>query len=125
MRMKCSDELFVFEFPQIDTPVKRRPRFRQVIASVILVSAVGCEKSEQPQTRPPEVAVVQVEQRDVPIWNEWVGTLDGLVNEQIRAQVTGYLLRQNYQEGSFVKKGQSNDCTIPPESKSKGEGATI
>ena len=93
-------------FVQIDTPVKRRPRFWQVIASVILLSSLGCGKSEQPQARPPEVEVVRVEQKDVPIWNEWVGTLEGFVNAQIKPQVTGYLLRQTYQEGSFVKKGQ-------------------
>ena len=106
MRIKCSDEWFVFKFPQIDTPVKRGPTVWQVIASVILLSSVGCGKSEQPQARPPEVAVVQVEQKDVPIWNEWIGTLEGLVNAQIKPQVTGYLVRQTYQEGSFVKKGQ-------------------
>ena len=103
MPMKCSDE---FRFFQIDTYMKRCRSFWQVIASVILLSSVGCGKSEQPHARPPEVAVVQVEQKDVPISREWVGTLDGMVNAQIRAQVTGYLLRQNYQEGSFVKKGQ-------------------
>ena len=106
MRMKCSDEWFVFKFPQIDTPVKRRSSIWQVIAIVILLSSVACGKSEQPQARPPEVEVVQVEQKDVPIWNEWVGTLDGLVNAQIKPQVTGYLLRQTYKEGSFVRKGQ-------------------
>jgi membrane fusion protein (multidrug efflux system) len=73
---------------------------------VILLSSLGCGKSEQPQARPPEVEVVQVEQKDVPIWNEWVGTLDGFVNAQIKPQVTGYLLRQTYKEGSFVRKGQ-------------------
>jgi hypothetical protein len=83
MRMKCSDKWFVFKFPQIDTPVKRRPRFWQLIASVILLSSLGCGKSEQPQAHPPEVEVVQVEQKDVPISKEWVGTLDGLVNAQI------------------------------------------
>jgi RND family efflux transporter MFP subunit len=99
MRTKCSNELIAFKF--------RLRRYRwQLIATVILLGLVGCGKSEQPQSRPPEVEVVQVEQKDVPIWNEWVGTLDGLVNAQIRPQVTGYLLRQTYQEGSFVKKGQ-------------------
>jgi len=106
MHMKCSDEWFVFTFPQIDMLVKRRPSIWRVIASVILLSSVGCGKSEQQQARPPEVEVVQVEQKDVPIWNEWVGTLDGLVNAQIKPQVTGYLLRQTYKEGSFVRKGQ-------------------
>ena len=47
-----------------------------------------------------------VQTRDVPIVKEWVGTLDGRVNAQIRGQVTGYLLRQCYREGSFVRKGQ-------------------
>lgn len=106
MRMKCSDEWFVVKFCPIDGPVKRRPPFWQVVASVILLSSIGCGKSEQPQARPLEVEVVRVEQKDVPIWNEWVGTLEGLVNAQIKPQVTGYLLRQTYQEGSFVKKGQ-------------------
>jgi RND family efflux transporter MFP subunit len=76
-----------------------------VIVAVLFVPA-GCGKSEQSQARPPEVEVVQVKQKDVPIWHEWIGTLDGLVNAQIRPQVTGYLLRQNYKDGSFVKKGQ-------------------
>src|SRR5919109_3272706 len=101
--MKSSNEVYADE---VDAFVKRYPSVWHVIASVILLNLFGCGKSEQPQARPPEVAVVQVEQRDVPISKEWVGTLDGLVNAQIRPQVTGYLLRQTYQEGSFVKKGQ-------------------
>src|SRR5437870_8561962 len=88
---------------EIKTLMKRRPSV-WLIAAMILLSLFGCGKSEQPQARPPEVEVVQVEQKDVPIQNEWVGTLDGLVNAQIRPQVTGYLLRQNYKDGSFVKK---------------------
>ena len=57
-------------------------------------------------TVPPIVEVVQAEQKDVPIYGEWIGTLDGLVNADVRAQVTGYLSSQGYQEGSFVRKGQ-------------------
>jgi membrane fusion protein (multidrug efflux system) len=53
-----------------------------------------------------EVEVIPVEQKDVPIFGEWIGTLDGFTNADVRAQVTGYLLRQGYQEGAFVKKGQ-------------------
>jgi membrane fusion protein (multidrug efflux system) len=49
---------------------------------------------------------VQVEQKDVPIYGEWIGTLDGLVNADIKAQVSGYLLKQDYTEGSPVRKGQ-------------------
>jgi membrane fusion protein (multidrug efflux system) len=55
---------------------------------------------------PPDVMVAQVEQRDVPIYGEWIGTLDGFVNADVRAQVTGYLVRQPYQEGALVSKGQ-------------------
>src|SRR6266446_7920507 len=55
---------------------------------------------------PPDVAVTQVEQKDVPIYGEWIGTLDGLVNADVRGQVTGYLLRQDYQEGALVSKDQ-------------------
>jgi RND family efflux transporter MFP subunit len=55
---------------------------------------------------PLDVDVVQVEQKDVPIFGEWIGTLDGFTNADVRAQVTGYLLKQGYQEGAFVRKGQ-------------------
>ncbi|HXD00653.1 MAG TPA: efflux RND transporter periplasmic adaptor subunit [Verrucomicrobiae bacterium] len=67
----------------------------------------GCK--EKDETRPaalPEVQVVAVEQRDVPIYREWVGTLAGEVNATISAQVSGYLLTRNYQEGGLVTNGQ-------------------
>src|SRR5207249_10954546 len=54
----------------------------------------------------PDVEVVQGEQKDVPIYGEWMGTLDGFTNADVRAEVTGYLQRQRYQEGSFVKNAQ-------------------
>ena len=54
----------------------------------------------------PDVQVVLVEQKDVPIYGEWIGTLDGFSNADVRAQITGYLMKQGYQEGAFVKKGQ-------------------
>lgn len=54
----------------------------------------------------PDVQVLQVQQEDVPIYGEFIGTLDGLVNADVRAQVTGYLLKQGYEEGRFVKRGQ-------------------
>jgi RND family efflux transporter MFP subunit len=68
----------------------------------------GCSNATSGATAPapPEVEVVTVEQRDVPIYSEWIGTLDGYDNADIKAQVTGYLLQQAYKEGSFVKKGQ-------------------
>lgn len=78
------------------------------LACLSFLVAVRSSKSKPPaQAMPaPEVEVVQVEQKDVPIYSEWIGTLDGMVNADIRAQVSGYLLRQVYKEGSFVKKGE-------------------
>jgi len=63
-------------------------------------------KPAQAAPRPLDVEVIRVEQKEVPVYSEWVGTTEGMVNADIKAQVTGYLLRQNYQEGSLVKKGQ-------------------
>jgi len=59
-----------------------------------------------PPSATPDVGVVKVQQEDVPIYHEWIGTFDGLVNADVRAQVTGYLSKQGYQEGAFVKQGQ-------------------
>jgi membrane fusion protein, multidrug efflux system len=85
-------------------------RLRLLVAPLLVftpvLALIGCQKSQQPANQPPDVEVVEVLQRDVPLSKEWVGTLDGLVNAQIRPQVTGYLLRQNYKDGSFVKRGE-------------------
>jgi RND family efflux transporter MFP subunit len=80
----------------------------RVLITVAALLAGGCENAEQKQAAPPPpvVEVTAVIQKDVPIRQEWVGTLDGMVNAQILAQVTGYLIRQNYQEGQPVRKGQ-------------------
>jgi membrane fusion protein (multidrug efflux system) len=66
----------------------------------------GCGKEEKAQPQAPIVEVVEVSQKDVPVYGEWVGTLDGSINATIRAQVSGYLIRQNYKEGEVVKKDQ-------------------
>ena len=74
---------------------------------VTVSSAVGCSStSAAPAIPAPEVEVASVVQKDVPIFSEWVATLDGYVNAQIQPQVTGYVIRQTYKEGSFVRKGQ-------------------
>jgi len=84
----------------------------EIWAAALLISAAlaaaGCTgtTSAAGSPRPPEVEVAPVQQRDVPVYREWIGTLDGMVNAAIRAQVTGYLLSQKYAEGSFVLKGQ-------------------
>src|ERR1700683_1560288 len=78
-----------------------------VIAVIALISVIrGKSTAAAPPPPPPEVQVASVEQRDVPIQREWIGTLNGLVNAAINAEVTGYLLRQDYAEGSFVHQGQ-------------------
>lgn len=67
----------------------------------------GCKnKSQAGPPAPPEVQVVSVQQKNVPIYHEWVGTLQAEVNATISAQVSGYLQSRDYQEGSIVTNGQ-------------------
>jgi RND family efflux transporter MFP subunit len=76
--------------------------------TIALLTTAACttkSSAAMPQTAP-DVEVATVEQRDVAINREWIGTLDGMVNAAIKAEVGGYLLSQNYTEGSFVRKGQ-------------------
>ena len=78
-----------------------------VVAVVLLLSVthLGAKPTTQAQ-QPPVVEVTPVEQKDVPVYGEWIGTLAGMVTADVKAQVTGYLLRRDYKEGSYVKKGQ-------------------
>ncbi len=85
---------------------KRSRRYALGLASLALLLTAACEKHQAPPPATPVVQVVQVAQRDVPIYLEWVGAMDGNVNAVIRPQVTGYLIKQNYREGDLVKKGQ-------------------
>jgi RND family efflux transporter MFP subunit len=79
-----------------------------VLCLVILALIVGALHPKHAAgagtVAPPEVMVAQVEQKDVAIYGEWIGTLAGQVNANVQAQVTGYLLKRDYQEGSFVRK---------------------
>jgi len=76
-------------------------------ACLALLHAAACGKEKTSQAPPPPaVDVTGVVQKDVPVYSEWVGTADGLVNATIRAQVTGYLLKQKYRDGEFVREGQ-------------------
>jgi membrane fusion protein (multidrug efflux system) len=79
--------------------------FLVVIGIVIGATRPKHTSASQPGATP-LVEVVQVEKKDVPIYGEWIGTLDGFTNADVKAQVTGYLMRQCYQEGAFGKKGQ-------------------
>jgi RND family efflux transporter MFP subunit len=78
------------------------------VVLVVIVAAVF-ERTKKPAPSAPaplQVDVVQVQQQDVPIYSEWIGTTDGMVNADIRAQVSGYILRKDYTEGALVKQGQ-------------------
>ena len=80
------------------------------ILAVLLIGALfvfgRSDKPVQAAPRPLQVEVISVSPTDVPIYSEWIGTTDGMVNAEIKAQVTGYLQKQDFKEGSFVKKGQ-------------------
>ena len=85
-----------------------RPFTVPLLLCLMTTAGIGCkqEASSTSSQSAPEVAVVEVVQKDVPIYSEWVGTTEGLVNAQIRAQVSGYLMKRPYIEGAFVKKGE-------------------
>ena len=90
-------------------PMKRTLAVGGVLCLIMvaLIVGAGCSsKQALGAAGATDVEVTVVEQKDVPIYGEWIGTLDGLVNADVRAQVTGYLLKQGYQEGSFVRQGQ-------------------
>lgn len=94
---------------QLPSPLAARLPLRRTaitIASLVTILLAGCEKAAPPPPPPMTVEVMTVVPKDVPIYREWVGTLDGDVNATIRPQVTGYLIKQNYHEGDVVKKGQ-------------------
>jgi membrane fusion protein (multidrug efflux system) len=77
-----------------------------VVVLGAFIIAGRSNKPAQAALRALDVEVVRVEQKDVPVYSEWIGTTEGIVNADIKAEVTGYLLKQDYKEGSFVKKGQ-------------------
>jgi membrane fusion protein (multidrug efflux system) len=98
------------------TPLRRRIGLRNsrsggeafLVAGALSVASLigGCGgKAAAPAGAPPEVKVIAVAQRDVPIVSEWVATLDGYVNAQIQPQVSGYIVKQTYKEGSPIRNG--------------------
>jgi len=88
----------------------KRPASLEVLSFTMLAvlssAMLGCGRTQAAAPpRPPEVTVAPVVQQDVPVYNEWIATLDGYVNAQVRPQVSGYIIRQNYTEGSLVRRG--------------------
>ena len=91
--------------------LQTRPFYSNLVllnAGMLLVMAAGCSRKTNAASEPQPVAVevVEAQQRDVPVYKEWIGTLDGFVNADIKAEVSGYLTQQAYTEGTFVKSGQ-------------------
>lgn len=77
-----------------------------IVLTLVLVQGCGTRGRSAVSGPPPDVQVAAVVQRDVPVYHEYIATLDGFVNAQIQPQVSGYLIRQNYQEGAVVRKNQ-------------------
>jgi membrane fusion protein (multidrug efflux system) len=78
-----------------------------VLTLALGIFVSGCNRVQATTATPfPEVEVATVETRDVPVYSEWVATLDGYVNAEIRPQVSGYIIKQDYKEGSLVRRGQ-------------------
>jgi membrane fusion protein, multidrug efflux system len=76
-------------------------------ATILAIAIVSCKRTVASTPPPaPNVVVVPVVQKDVPVYFEWVGTTEGFVNAQIYPKVSGYLLKQNYTDGAQVKTGE-------------------
>ena len=91
-----------------------------VVFSLLLSGGCGNKNVSAAAAPPPNVQIVEVIQRDVPVYHEWIATLDGYVNAIIQPQVSGYLIQQNYREGALVRK---NDVLfkIDPGQERQGE----
>jgi len=102
--MRTTDEV---RFSCTRRQITGRALFPIITALFLLMVFVACEeKKVAGPPPPPDVLVADVQQLDVPIYGEWVAQLNGPVNADITPKVQGYLLRQNYQNGFFVTKGQ-------------------
>ena len=81
-------------------------RLGLVVFTLLSSGGCGSKNVSAAAAPPPSVQIVEVIQRDVPVYHEYLATLDGYVNAQIQPQVSGYLIRQNYLEGAVVSKNQ-------------------
>ena len=79
---------------------------KKIALTLLIVAACAKNEKTAAPPPPPHVVVTAVAQRDQPVYREWIGTTQGDVNADIRPKVEGYLLRRDYQEGSFVRQGQ-------------------
>ena len=93
--------------PKYQRPTRVKLAPLALAASLAALASGACKKAEPPPPPPPGVEVVPVTQKDVPIVREWIGSLDGFVNAEIRPQIEGYLLKRVYQEGFLVRAGEA------------------
>jgi len=106
--MNCFNDITTGETrTPLSLPTDRRRGALGVVLIFFIAMLSGCSrKQQQPTAAALSVQVVKALQQDVPIYGDWVATLDGYVNAQIQPQVTGYLVKQLYREGSYVHKDQ-------------------
>jgi membrane fusion protein (multidrug efflux system) len=90
------------------------PAAALALVSFLTVAVAGCDKKAAgppsgaaPAGPPPQVGVVTLAKRDLPLFIDAVASIDGYVNADIRARVRGYLRAQTYKEGAIVKEGQT------------------
>jgi RND family efflux transporter MFP subunit len=89
-----------------ETTHRRHAFLAAVLALGAALAVNGCAAKAPAAMPAPSVSVVRVIQKDVPLTGDWVATLDGFTTAQIQPEVGGYLIKQDYQEGSFVRQGQ-------------------
>ncbi len=106
IRRRIKDECSVSHFvPTISASLQATS---PLVLSVALFMSAGCSSKKEPAPPPPpSVTVAQVVQKDVPLHQEWVGTMVGNVDAEIRPKVEGFLLTRLYTEGTYVEKGQA------------------
>jgi len=98
MRIPSKLQSFFFTHSSINLKV--------LVGGLLGLLLAGCAEKQAAGPPPPDVQVAEVEQRDVPVYGEWVAQLNGPINSDITPKVQGYLLSQDYVNGSLVKKGQ-------------------
>ncbi len=107
-RMESINRRVIFTEPvsRQEKAFSRSAYYSVALVVLISMSLASCnQQAAQPSPPPPEVGISTVTARDVSTYGDWVATLDGFVTAQIQPQVSGYLIRQNYREGSLVHKG--------------------
>jgi membrane fusion protein, multidrug efflux system len=82
-----------------------RPRMGACFASALVAGMLGCGEKKPPPLPPPTVLVAPVVKEDVSVYGEFVGTVNGYLNVEIRARVAGFLASQEYKDGAYVKAG--------------------